>query len=108
MGYKTIDSLEVGERVVGSNGRLLEVSRLQVHPMELRRLVTLCTAQSELTVTLDHRVAVPQSEGSERLARELCVGDNVLCGSQAAKLVKVVQYEERVELVEVDFNADKQ
>merc|ERR1712166_1124662 len=56
-GLKTVGELKVGDQVRGSDGRSIEVSYAKTHPRETRRLVTLGTAQGELTVTFDHRVA---------------------------------------------------
>jgi len=99
--------LKVGDQILGSVGQRLSVSYLRLHQKQSCRLVTMRTAQAELTVTFDHRIVVPNSDGTEKLARELAVGDTVLCGSRPQKLTKLIQYETKAELVEIRFSPDE-
>merc|ERR1712048_680699 len=64
---------------------------------------------TELTVTSDHRIAVPDAvlKCSERQAADLSVGDKVICGGRVQRLSKVLQFEERVEVVELCFVPDE-
>lgn len=103
---KFVRCLKVGDQILGAAGRRLEVAYAHIHPRQMCKLVTLRTAQAELTVTLDHRVVVPGGDGAERLAGELMVGDAVIVGARGQRLTRVMLYEEAAELVEVRFNPD--
>ena len=60
--YKSVGALRVGDQVEGSGGRPLDVAFVQRHRRAVQRLVTLQTAQAKVTVTPDHRIAVPEQD----------------------------------------------
>ncbi|CAE8588808.1 unnamed protein product, partial [Polarella glacialis] len=110
-GYTMVDKLRVGDRVLGSSGRHLEVAYAHLHPKAQQQLIALRTAQAELTITFDHRVVVPRSGTAEtigeKLAKDLVLGDVVLCGTRRQKLTKIQHYFDKRELVEIRFNPDE-
>jgi len=101
---RAAQSLKVGDRVLSHTGFGMEVAFVQHHARELRQLVTLKTTQAELTVPMDHRIAMPGDR--VRHAGQLAVGDIVMCGKSRHQLTKVMQFTERVALVELGFNLD--
>jgi len=106
--YTTAAKLKEYDTVLGASGNRLTVVSKQVHERMKRKLVTLRTTQSELTVTADHRVVIRGVDGvlSENVAGNLKKGDLVLCGALEQKLTKVMSFVANVEVVELRFDPD--
>eukprot|EP00930_Biecheleria_cincta_P035157 TRINITY_DN24206_c0_g2_i1.p1 TRINITY_DN24206_c0_g2~~TRINITY_DN24206_c0_g2_i1.p1 ORF type:complete len:613 (-),score=100.27 TRINITY_DN24206_c0_g2_i1:338-2176(-) len=104
----SVIDLQIGDVVRSAAGTRLNVAWKSVHDRMLRPLVRLATAQSELTVTTDHRVLTTGTDGvySETEAGKLKVGDIVWCGQRQQALTKVSQYNSNVQVVEVRFQPD--
>jgi len=73
-------------------------------------IVELKTRHRTISVTADHRIAVPSRNGNlQMIFKEACqlqVGDFVYCGQATAALVKVSQYRRRTAIVCLRFSPD--
>lgn len=107
--YKEAQKLEVGDRIMSYTGAKIDVAYVGVHPRQKRDLVTLRTAQAEITVTHDHRVVVPTSQGMREVpAASLTVSDSVCVGGRVQNLTKVIRQPQQVtEIFELRFNPDE-
>jgi len=101
--YKRADRLQYGDSVQSSAGKTLRVAFHEIHLRQQRKLVTLGTAQAELTVTHDHRI---QGPGGITAASDLQVGDLVMCGDRSQSLAKVKPFNQVTEVVEIRFDPD--
>mmetsp|Transcript_153966 Transcript_153966/g.493624 ORF Transcript_153966/g.493624 Transcript_153966/m.493624 type:complete len:1296 (-) Transcript_153966:324-4211(-) len=106
--------LDVGASVMGANGKKLQVMgvNLIIKSEKPQRLVKLRTRDADLTVTWSHRVMVEQSGRAEAVpAKELKVGDLILCGDGTENHAQVLESVEAVELhtdvVEICFHPDE-
>mmetsp|Transcript_32841 Transcript_32841/g.76980 ORF Transcript_32841/g.76980 Transcript_32841/m.76980 type:complete len:409 (-) Transcript_32841:151-1377(-) len=101
--------LQAGDAVMNTRGGFMHVAEKILHEPKMRDLVTLRTAQAELTVTDDHRIPVPLNEGRVgiRVARELDRGDRVYCGAREAELTNVLRHRRRTRVVELHFEPDE-
>mmetsp|Transcript_153965 Transcript_153965/g.493621 ORF Transcript_153965/g.493621 Transcript_153965/m.493621 type:complete len:242 (-) Transcript_153965:324-1049(-) len=105
--------LDVGASVMGANGKKLQVMGANLIKSEKpQRLVKLRTRDADLTVTWSHRVMVEQSGRAEAVpAKELKVGDLILCGDGTENHAQVLESVEAVELhtdvVEICFHPDE-
>ena len=99
----------MGDKIRSSSDKFLEVAFVQIHPRVVRTLVTLRTAQAELTVTSDHRIVVVGADDTckDACAGDLKVGNYVFCGTRQQRLTKVVHRESTTDLVEIRFNPDE-
>lgn len=106
--HKEAAGLKVGDQVLSPTGNILLVAFVERHPRVRRRLVTLRTAQAEITVTDDHRVVIlcPNGSDGEAPAGALHKGDMVRCGKHLAPLTLVRPFEAAVEVVEIRFDPD--
>lgn len=106
--YATAAKLKEYDTVLSASGKQLTVVSKEVHGKSRRKLVTIITAQSVLTVTADHRVVVQGGAGipTEKPAVDLRAGDYVYCGLRAQKVSRVVPFEKAVEVVEIGFDPD--
>lgn len=92
------------------HGDPLQVRAVQVWPEAMCEVVTLRTREAELRVSACHRIAVPAAGGGppdERLAAELQIGQDVVCGSREHRLVHVSSHRMRTKLVDVQFDPDQ-
>jgi len=107
--YVTARRVKLGDKIQSSSGNLLDVAFVQIHEHVAHTLVTLRTAQAELTVTSDHRIVVLGADDKCKDVRagDLKVGNYVFCGSRKQRLTKVVQHERTSDLVEIRFNPDE-
>jgi hypothetical protein len=105
--YKSVSSLQVGDFVKGSFGKLLKTTFKKEHERVKRKLTTIRTAVAELTVASDHRIVVRVGGVlCEKLAMQVDVGDFVMGGTEPRRVAKVMTFEKRVELVELRFSPD--
>jgi len=106
--YRTAQALKVGDMVLSSSGKILEVVEKLMHERARTDLVTLRTAQAQLTTSHDHRIVVPSASGgmSEKAAAELKKGDQAIVGCGSQILTKVLKWPASVELIELRFNPD--
>jgi len=108
---KSVEDIELGSQVLGIGGEPMTVIFKQVHEEAMHEIVTLKTRCGvSLSVTADHRVAVPDDEGGptgEKRASQLRKGDLVFLGEHAVPLVKeVCPHWMRTAVVQLQFLPD--
>jgi hypothetical protein len=96
-----------GSEVLDREGNRVEVLWAREHPCQIEQMVELVTATSRLTATSSHRIVTQSISGEEEvLARTLQPGDWVLCGTVPQQLVEVKHFEEKLSVVELQFEGD--
>lgn len=107
---RTVESIRVGDTVIGVFQTQLHVIFAKIHGPALRELVELRTRAAYLKVTADHRITVPDLVGrpsASKQAKELQSGDQVFVGQRIAELVSVRSSRMRIEAVELHFDPDE-
>eukprot|EP00747_Dinoflagellata_sp_TGD_P078367 gnl/TRDRNA2_/TRDRNA2_160033_c0_seq2.p1 gnl/TRDRNA2_/TRDRNA2_160033_c0~~gnl/TRDRNA2_/TRDRNA2_160033_c0_seq2.p1 ORF type:complete len:298 (-),score=27.67 gnl/TRDRNA2_/TRDRNA2_160033_c0_seq2:599-1492(-) len=112
--YKLAHRLKVGDRIRSSSGGEIEVEHIWVYQRQLAQVVDLKTSQAQLTLSVGHRMVVPELKSSnrvistgEKLSHLLSLGDEVVVGALAQKIVRPVKVEDRwCILVDVCFSPD--
>lgn len=102
--HKEVAYLGLGDKVIDGKECEVEVVHFEAHPSQKRTIVELRTRAASLKITGDHRI--PMANGTVRLAREVRVDDQVLCGNRETPVTKVLTHIESTHVFEVGFKPD--